>query len=75
MIFKEALRVEVVDGGNYISHNGSQAGASANLFIILQERFAVTVPANMDGVNPQVGDLTQEIVEHMHLPYPKTATP
>jgi serine beta-lactamase-like protein LACTB len=69
------LGFQLVEGGKYVFHGGGQAGASTNLFIIPEARFAVAVLANMDGVNAQVNDLTRAIVEHMQLPYPKKLTP
>jgi serine beta-lactamase-like protein LACTB len=64
------LGFEVAEGGKYVSHGGSQAGTSTNLFIFPEARLAVAVMANMDHVNEQVDHLIRAIVEQMHLPYP-----
>lgn len=69
------LGFEVIEGGKYISHSGSQAGTSTSLFILPEARFAVAVMANMDHENARLEDLTRAIVEHMQLPYPTKPTP
>jgi CubicO group peptidase (beta-lactamase class C family) len=69
------LGFQVYDGGKYISHSGSQAGTSTNLFIFPEARFTVAVMANMDRVDAQVSDLTRALVERMQLSYPRKPGP
>lgn len=41
----------LLEGGRFVAHTGGQAGTSTELIMIPQQRFALAVMANMDGVH------------------------
>ena len=62
------LGFELPERGKFVLHTGGQPGTSTELFIIPQERFALAVLTNMDGV--RIRDLVRALVQEMKLPVP-----
>jgi CubicO group peptidase (beta-lactamase class C family) len=62
------LGFELPERGKFVLHTGGQPGTSTELFIIPQERFALAVLTNMDGV--RIRDLVRALVQEMRLPVP-----
>jgi CubicO group peptidase (beta-lactamase class C family) len=58
----------LLEGGRFVAHTGGQAGTSTELIMIPQQRFALAVMANMDGV--QLKELVYALMRQAGAPAP-----
>jgi CubicO group peptidase (beta-lactamase class C family) len=58
----------VLEGGRFVAHTGGQAGTATELIMIPQQRFALAVMANMDGV--QLKELVYALMRQAGAPAP-----
>jgi CubicO group peptidase (beta-lactamase class C family) len=58
----------LLDGGKFVTHTGGQAGTATQLIMIPEQRFALAVLANMDGV--RLKDLVYGLMRQSGEPAP-----
>lgn len=62
------LGFEVREGGRFVLHTGGQPGTSTILLILPQQKAAVAVLANMEGV--QLEPLVRSLLQQLQMPVP-----